>query len=152
MIISDDVAYGFCVRLQILYSSSYLVYIVRCQPCYKGSRHSMNVWVQFSDMSSLQNCSLTELALTYITHRAHRIVVPWCSGYHYCTTSFNKSWTQVLRRFKSCLLRVGDSRWWGSLTMVLAGNKTKRLSSVRHTAETIHHHHIVNDGWSLCDL
>ena len=42
----------------------------------------------------------------------------WCNGYHYCTTSFNQAWTQVLRRFKPCSRRVGDSRWWGSLTMV----------------------------------
>ena len=62
----------------------------------------------------------------------------WCSGYHYCTTSFNKAWTQVLRRFKPCSRRVGDSRWWGSLTMVPAGNKAKRLSSVNHTTKTIH--------------
>ena len=41
-------------------------------------------------------------------------VVPWCSGYLYWTTSFNKAWTQVLRRFKSCSRRVPDSRWWGS--------------------------------------
>ena len=37
--------------------------------------------------------------------------------------------------------RVRDSRWWGSLTIVPAGNKAKRLSSVNHTTETIHHHH-----------
>ena len=41
-------------------------------------------------------------------------VLPWCSGYHYCTASFNNTWTQVLRRFKSCTLSVGDSWWWGS--------------------------------------
>ena len=28
-----------------------------------------------------------------------------------------------------CSWRVRDSRWWGSLTMVPAGNKAKRLSS-----------------------
>ena len=44
-------------------------------------------------------------------------VAPWCSGYHYCTTSFNSAWTQVLRRFKPCSRRVGDSRWWGSLNV-----------------------------------
>ena len=38
-------------------------------------------------------------------------VALWCSGYHYCTTSFNKAWTQVLHRFKSCLWRVRDLRW-----------------------------------------
>ena len=69
-------------------------------------------------------------------------VAPWCSGYHYCTTSFNKAWTQVLRRFKPCSRRVGDSRWWGSLTMVPAGNKANRLSSVNHTTETIHYLHL----------
>ena len=49
------------------------------------------------------------------------------SGYHYCTTSFNKAWTQVLRRLKSCSRRFGDSRWWGSLKIFLAGNNAKRL-------------------------
>ena len=71
-------------------------------------------------------------------------MAPWCSGYHYCTTSFNQAWTQVLRRFKPCWQRVGDSRWWGSLTMVPAGNKAKRLSSVNHSAKTIDHHHQSN--------
>ena len=37
--------------------------------------------------------------------------------------------------------RVWDSRWWGSLTMVPAGIKAKRLSSANHTTKTIHHHH-----------
>ena len=64
----------------------------------------------------------------------------WCSGYHYCATSFNETWTQVLRRFKSCLWHVGDSQWWGSLTVVLAGNKAKHLSLVNHTTSTIHLH------------
>ena len=41
-------------------------------------------------------------------------VALWCSGYHYFIT-----W------FKPCSWRVGDSGWWGSLTMVPAGNKTK---------------------------
>ena len=72
------------------------------------------------------------------------LVVPWCSIYHYCTTSFNKASIQFLRRFKSCSWRDGDSRWWGSLTMVTAGNKAKRLSSVNYTTKTIHHHHQLN--------
>ena len=54
---------------------------------------------------------------------------PSCSGYHYSTTSL----------FKSCSRRVGDSRWWGSLTMVSVGNKAKHLSSVNHTMKTTHH-------------
>ena len=44
-------------------------------------------------------------------------------------------------RFKSCSPRVGDSRWWGSLTMVWAANKAKRRLSVNLTTRTIHHHH-----------
>ena len=70
-------------------------------------------------------------------------VTLWCSGYHYCTASFNKAWTQILCRFKSCPWCVGDSRWWGSLTVVPARNKVKRLSSVNHATKTIHHHHVV---------
>ena len=60
-----------------------------------------------------------------------------CSVYHSCTVSFNKSWTHVLRRFKSCSRCVRDSRWWGSLTMVQDGNKAERLSLVSHTTKFI---------------
>ena len=42
-------------------------------------------------------------------------VAPWCSGYHFCTTSFNK----------------GNE----------AGNKAERLSLVNHTTKTIPLHH-----------
>ena len=47
-------------------------------------------------------------------------VAPWCSGCHYCPTSFNKARTQVLRRFKPCSRSVGVWQWWESLTMVPA--------------------------------
>ena len=67
------------------------------------------------------------------------MAITWCSGYHSCATLFNKAWTQILRRFKCCSRRVGDWRWWGSLTMFPTGNKAKRLSSVNHTTKTIHH-------------
>ena len=72
-----------------------------------------------------------------------KYVAPWCNGYEYCTTSFNKAWAQVLCRFKSCSRRVGYLRWWGSLTMVPAGSKAKRLSLVNHITKPIHHHHIL---------
>ena len=49
--------------------------------------------------------------------------------------------TQVLCRFKPCLLHVGDLRWSGSLTMVRTGNKAERLLLVNHTTKTIHHNH-----------
>ena len=68
-----------------------------------------------------------------------KIEIQRCSGYHYCTTSFNKAWTQILRRCKSCSRYVEDSWWRGSLTIVLAGNKVKNLLSVRHTPKTINH-------------
>ena len=69
------------------------------------------------------------------------VVAPWCSGFHYCTASFNEAWTQVLCSYKYCLLHAGDSRWWGFLTMVATGNKAKRLSLINHTTKAIHHHH-----------
>ena len=68
------------------------------------------------------------------------LVTLWCSGYHYCTTPFSKASTQVLHRFISCSWCVGDSRWWGSLTLVPTGNRAKRFSSVNKTTKTIHHH------------
>ena len=43
--------------------------------------------------------------------------------------------------FKFCLRRVGDLSWRESLTMVPAGIKAKRLSTVNHTSKTIYHHH-----------
>ena len=42
---------------------------------------------------------------------------------------------------KSCSQCFGDSRLWESLTVVPAGNRAKRFSSVNHTTKTIHHHH-----------
>ena len=44
------------------------------------------------------------------------LMVPWGRGYHYYTTSFNKAWIKVLRRFKSCCMseiRDGEDfcRW-----------------------------------------
>ena len=72
-------------------------------------------------------------------------MAPWCSGYHHCTTSFNKAWTQVLSRSKSCLRRVGDSQWWESLTVVSTGNgQTSSVSN--HTKKAIYHHH---QAWNL---
>ena len=73
-------------------------------------------------------------------HPLHFVVL-WCSNYHYCITSFNKVWTQVLRRFKYCLQHVGDSQWWEFLTIVPAGNKAKHPWMVDHTTQTIHFHH-----------
>ena len=60
------------------------------------------------------------IALFYVNYV---FVAPWCGGYHNYTTSFIKTWTQALRRLKSCSRLVGDSQWWESLTVVPAGNK-----------------------------
>ena len=57
-----------------------------------------------------------------------------------------------MRRFKSCSRRVGDSQWWGSLTMAPAGNKAKRLSSVNHAPKTIYHHHLERTDLEKTDL
>ena len=48
---------------------------------------------------------------------------------------------QVFRRFLFCSWRLGDLRWWESLTVIRGGNKAKRLSPINHSAKTIHHHH-----------
>ena len=65
-----------------------------------------------------------------------RILTSCCCGYHYCTTSFK----QILNS-GSGHGQTGDSRRWGSLTTVPAGNKAKRLSLVNHTTKAVHHHH-----------
>ena len=44
-------------------------------------------------------------------------VAPWCSGYHYCTTSFNQAWIQVqilfavYRRFAMVKISDNGPRW-----------------------------------------
>ena len=49
--------------------------------------------------------------------------------------------TAQLHSTKPCSRCVGDSRWWRCLTVISAGNKAKRPSSVNYTTKTIHHHH-----------
>lgn len=41
-------------------------------------------------------------------------MVACCSVYHYCTTLFNKTWNQVLCRFKFCSRHVGGLQLWES--------------------------------------
>ena len=70
----------------------------------------------------LTTLSLTMKAcLPYLNNRSLPIrahqppntdMAPWCRGYHYCTSSFNKTWTQVLHRLKSCLLCVNGEGLW----------------------------------------
>ena len=67
-----------------------------------------------------------------------------CNVYHYCTSSFNKPWTQALLRFKSC-----SWQWWESLTWVPAENKAQHLFSVSHSVKTIHYHHHTKYKWFI---
>ena len=66
-------------------------------------------------------------------HRFHRIYRSYKFGrdYNYCTSSFIKTWTQVLLRSKSCSWHARDFRWWGSLTIVPVENNANvfRLSA-----------------------
>ena len=48
--------------------------------------------------------------------KLHLFVAPWCSGYHYCTTSFKKAWIQFLLRLNSCPQQE-DLQWWKYLTV-----------------------------------
>ena len=65
-----------------------------------------------------------------------------CHGVVVFTTAQLHS-TKPKLRFCTCLWRVRDSRWWGSLTVVPAGKKAKCLSLVNHTTKLMlyHHHH-----------
>ena len=65
----------------------------------------------------------------------HRGVVVITTAQHHATKPELR-----LHRLKSYSRRVGDSRWWRSLTIVPAGNKTKRFSLVSHTTKIIRHH------------
>ena len=101
-----------------------------------NNRSEMEIQFHIDDLSCIKK---------QFTYYLNKIKTNSCgaavSDYHYCKISFNKAWTQVLRSFKSCLRRVGDSRWWGSLTIVPDGNKARRLSSVNHNTKAIYHHH-----------
>ena len=80
----------------------------------------------------------------YAQHNINNALMMWRRGVVVINAAqllSTKPELKVLRRFKSCTQSVRDSRWWGSLVMVPAGNKAKRLPSVNHITKTIHHHH-----------
>ena len=58
----------------------------------------------------------------------------WCSGYHYCTSSFNKF------SVKTCCWCVKDLRWWEAPTMVPAGASLNAFHR-KHSTKIIHHRH-----------
>ena len=81
----------------------------------------------------------------------HVTLAPWCSGYHYCASSFKKAWAQILRRLRSCSWRVGELRWWG-WTMIPLGNKVEHLSSVNHNSKQfIFIDHVKKLHWSTLE-
>ena len=78
---------------------------------------------------------------TYGTRHVILNVIFWSPFYLF---NFYLGWFQVLQLtpfLLSCSQRVGDSQWWGSLTMIPAGNKAKRFPPVNRTTKAIHHHH-----------
>ena len=89
-----------------------------------GKPYMVNlIWLSFFCIMLTLNLGKWLVASRYV----------WCSGQHYYTTSFNKVWIHFLHRFQSFSLRVGGFLLWESLTMVPAGNKAKRLLSVKHS-------------------
>ena len=57
----------------------------------------------------LLEANLAYRQISMIDHPQKNSIIDVCSGLD-CTTSFNWAWTQALRRFKSCLRCVWDSR------------------------------------------
>ena len=52
----------------------------------------------------------------HLIYSASLIVLAWCSSYHYCTTSFNKVWTQVSLKVPGTL-EICENLWepWSRL-------------------------------------
>ena len=72
------------------------------------------------------------------------LMTPWCSGYHYCTTSFIKAWISFCAGSNPARgvsdIRNGEDLWqWSRLEIRL------RLSSVNHTEQFIIIIIIIND-------
>ena len=85
-------------------------------------------------------------------------MVPWCSGYRYCTTSFNKAWTQVLCRFKSCSQRVRHLHYSNIIPLFYVDSETVKktaailepwLAKAEHIKDTRNHHQFVPEGSSM---
>ena len=92
----------------------------------------------------LQSGAHSKFSQTYIPFFYHLrwiltfVKILWCLSQ--LQNLIPRSLNSGSAKFKFCSQCVGDFRWWQSRTMVLAGNKAKHLSSVNHSANTIHHH------------
>ena len=96
-----------------------------------------NYIIVFSDIF---DAHLSSSSVNYKFITLEKLKFMWCSGYRCCITSFSKASTQILPWFNSyswCVECICDGK---NLTMVPAGNKAERLSSVNHSTKTIHHH------------
>ena len=82
---------------------------------------------------------LNQLSDLLFRNLCKSVVSPQSKSSIWCFNAINRIslYDQVLRRFKFCLQRVRDSRWWGSLIMAPVGNNAKCLSLVNHTTKTI---------------
>ena len=104
------------------------------EACYKNkfkNSKSLCLLISWKTINIIANSlclSLIYASLSIVANQKRLKINMVSSGYQHCTTSFIKAWTQVLRRFKSCSRHAGDSRWWGSLTMVSAENKANTFT------------------------
>ena len=82
---------------------------------------------------------LNQLSNWLFRNFCESVVSPQSKSSIWCSNAINRIslYNQVLRRFKFCLQRVRDSRWWGSLIMAPVGNNAKCLTLVNHTTKTI---------------
>ena len=61
---------------------------------------SQNFWLGSSEVWHSQLIKIKSSIQYFV---GQNILVPWCGGYHHCTISFNKTWTQV---------RISESHGW----------------------------------------
>ena len=78
-------------------------------------------------------------------------VAPWCHGVSLYGVSLLQNFIQQIlnsgsAQVETCSRSVRNSQWLGSLTVVAAVNKVKRLLPVNHTTKTIHHQ--IKSRWS----
>ena len=104
--------------------------ICECQRCFIGPLK----------LHQNDNCYLKDFSIFLSLNLAMPYTMaPLCSGYDYCTTSFNQVWELKFcggLNPASSVLEICDvkERWqWSTLE-----TRCKRLSSVNHSAKTIH--------------
>ena len=79
---------------------------------------------------------------------AYSKMTPWCSDYHYCTTSFSKTWAQVLCTFESCSQRVEDL--WQQYWLEIRLNSCRRSTTPQKQFIIIIHSFIKVTFKSIC--